>query len=85
LEAAKSGTARTRSGDRYMPSLVRSYERTLTATVLPRLGSRRVSAVTRAVLQDLADRMVSDRSAPSTVHNTVLPFVRSIAGWWPGR
>src|SRR5215204_522448 len=39
LEAAKTGTARTRSGDRYKPSALRSYEEALRTKVLARKPS----------------------------------------------
>jgi Phage integrase, N-terminal SAM-like domain len=55
---AKAGVARTRSGDPYKPSSLRSYEQALRALVLPRLGRPRLSALTRVVLQDFVDDLV---------------------------
>jgi len=63
----------TRSGERYKPSAVRSYERSL-AQLLPVLGHLRLSAVTRARLQDYVDRRVGEGKAPSTVRNSILPL-----------
>jgi integrase len=74
LEAAALGVVRTRSGERYKPSALRSYEQVLRATVLPRLGHLRLSAVTRSVLQDLIDEMVAEGRSASTVRNTILPL-----------
>lgn len=43
LVGAREGAIRTRSGDPYKPSVIRSYEASLRLRVLPALGSRRVS------------------------------------------
>jgi len=74
LIAAKSGVVRTRSGDAYKPSALRSYRQSLNTHVLPELGRLRVSAVSRVVVQDLIDEMVARGAAPSTVRNAVLPI-----------
>ena len=74
LGAAKAGVIRTRSGDPYKPSALRSYEQVLRATVLPELGHLRLSALTRNALQDLVDRLVGEGRSASTVRNTVLPL-----------
>src|SRR5436190_1414650 len=74
LSAAKAGVVRTRSGEPYKPSALRSYEQVLRATVLPELGHLRLSSVTRNVLQDLIDEMVGAGRSPSTVRNTILPL-----------
>jgi hypothetical protein len=47
LSAARAGIARTRSGDPYKPSALRSYEEALLTKVLPELGHLRLSAVDR--------------------------------------
>ena len=77
LADARAGVARTRSGDQYKPSALRSYEQALRARILPRFGSKRLSAVSRPMLQQLVDELVGDGCAPSTVRNAVLP-VRAI-------
>jgi len=74
LAAAKAGIARTRSGDPYKPSALRSYEEALRTKVLPELGRLRLSAVDRVAIQDLVDRLVARGLAPSTVRNAVLPL-----------
>jgi len=83
LVAAKAGIARTRSGDPYKPSALRSYEEALRTKVLPELGGMRLSSVDRVAVQDLIDRLVAKGHAPSTVRNAVLPlraiFRRSVA------
>jgi hypothetical protein len=44
---------------------------------LPELGHLRLTAITRARIQDLADSLVRDGKAPATVANAILPL-RSI-------
>ena len=53
LSAARAGIARTRSGDAYKPSALRSYEEALNTKVLPELGKLRLSSVDRVAVQDL--------------------------------
>jgi integrase len=79
LEAAESGLVLTRSGDRFKPSALRSYREALHAKLLPALGNRRLSALTRNEIQDFIDRLVAHGLAPSTVRNTILPL-RAIYG-----
>ena len=83
LAAARAGIARTRSGDPYKPSALRSYEEALRIKVLPELGKPRLSAVDRVAAQDLVYQLVAQGLAPSTVRNAVLPlraiFRRAVA------
>jgi len=74
LKGAASGVIRTRAGDEYKPSALRSYEQSLRTHALPRLGSLRLSAVTRTVVQDLVDELVASGFSPSTVRNAILPL-----------
>jgi integrase len=74
LSAAGRGLIRTRSGDPYKPSALRSYEQLLRTHVLAHLGSTRLSAVSRAAIQDLIDRMVANGAVASTTRNAVLPL-----------
>ncbi len=76
LDLAQRGIVRTRSGDRYKPSALRSYEGAL-RPLLTELGHLRLSGLTRHHLQDVVDRLVAQGRAPSTVRNTLLP-VRAI-------
>lgn len=73
LELAAAGVVRTRSGDAYKPSALRSYDGALRALMVE-LGHLRLSAVTRNHLQDIIDRLVAEGRAPSTVRNTLLPL-----------
>lgn len=72
--AAAAGVVRTRGGDPYKPSALRSYEQALRTHVFPRLGRERLSAVTRNAIQDMVDEMVAAGCAPSTARNAVLPL-----------
>lgn len=74
LTQAKAGIVRTRSGEAYKPSALRGYEATLKLRILPELGKRRLSAITRNQIQDLIDGWTACGLAPSTVHNAVLPL-----------
>jgi integrase len=74
LAQAEVGIIRTRSGDPYKPSALRTYRHALEGKLLPRLGSRRLSAISRNDLQDLVDQLVADGQAPSTVRNAILPL-----------
>jgi integrase len=73
LVAAEAGVVRTRSGEPYKPSALRSYREALNK-VLPELGHLRITALTRNHVQDVADRMVAAGAAPSSVRNAVLPL-----------
>jgi integrase len=74
LAGAEAGIIRTRSGDPYKPSALRSYRHALQSKLLPDLGRLRLSAIRRNDLQDLVDRMVAAGRSPSTVRNTILPL-----------
>ena len=74
LEGARSGLIRTRSGDPYKPSAIRSYESALRLRVEPELGSRKLSDVSRTDLQDLADQLHADGLNASTIGGTFLPL-----------
>jgi len=63
LAGAEAGIIRTRSGDPYKPSALRSYRHALQSKLLPEFGRLRLSAIRRNDLQDLADRMVAANSS----------------------
>ena len=46
LDGARDGTIRTRSGDRYKPAAVRTYEQALRLHVLDELGAKRLAEIT---------------------------------------
>jgi integrase len=74
LEGARSGLIRTRGGDAYKPSAIRSYEAALRLRVRPEIGDRKVSEVTRADLQELVDGLLAQELAPSTIGVALLPL-----------
>ena len=74
VEGARAGVVRTRSGEPYKPSAIRSYEAALRNYLLPAFGHLRLSAITRAQIQDLIDALVARDLAPATVANAILPL-----------
>src|SRR5919201_1593007 len=74
LAAAEAGLVRTRSGDAYKPAAVRAYRQALRHRVLPRLGCKRLSAISRTMLQDLADELAANSLSASSIRNTILPL-----------
>jgi integrase len=76
-QRAKAGMIRDRSGNRYKPSTLRAYERTMRLRVLPEFGAARFTDVQRLDLQDLVERLLASGLSPSTVQVTLLP-VRAI-------
>lgn len=70
----RSGFVRTRSGDRYKPSAIRSYEAVLRLHVEPELGGLNLQDVQRRDIQALADRLLADGKDPSTVRNVLMPL-----------
>jgi integrase len=73
-EGAKAGLIRTRSGDAYKPSCLRSYEQAMRDRVLPDLGGSRLSEVRRVDVQDLVDRLQAHGLDASTIRNTIAPL-----------
>jgi integrase len=74
LCAAETGVVRTRTSEAYKPSAVRAYRQALNHRALPLLGSKRLTAITHTMLQDLADRLSAQGLSPSSVRNTILPL-----------
>jgi integrase len=77
-EGAQAGTVRSRSGDSYKPSALRTYERAMRLRVLEPLGAWRAD-VRRVDLQDFADRLIATGLSPSAIGVTLLPL-RAIFG-----
>ncbi len=81
LEAAEafvdeiaSGAIRTKSGERYKPSVVREYERSLRLHVLPTLSGAKLSKIQRRDVQRLADDLLAAGADPSTIRNALKPL-----------
>ncbi|MCP9485183.1 MAG: site-specific integrase [Gaiellaceae bacterium MAG52_C11] len=74
LSGMRSGVVRTRSGDVYKPSAIRSYEAALRLHVLPELGGMRLADVQRRDVQRLADDLLAAGRDPSTIRNALMPL-----------
>ena len=86
LQGVRAGSIRTRSGDIYKPSTIRSYEQALRGRkgagggLLTGLGSIKLSDLTLDDMQDFADRLLAAGAQPSTIRNAIMP-VRVICAW----
>ena len=70
----KSGRARTRSGDVYKPSAIRSYESALRDHIVPALGPVRLGEVQHRDVQRIADDLLAAGRDPSTIRNALMPL-----------
>jgi integrase len=73
-DAWLDGTIQTRSGDRYKPAAIRSYEASLRLRVLPKLGEESLADIRRADLQELVEELVGAGVAPNTIEATFIPL-----------
>lgn len=69
-----SGAIRTKAGERYKPSVVREYERSLRLHVLPTLGGAKLSKIQRRDVQRLVDELLASGADPSTMRNALKPL-----------
>jgi integrase len=74
LAGMREGSIKTRSGQTYKPSTIRSYEHSLELHALPDLGGRRVADVRTSDVQRLVERMSAQGVAGTTIANTVNPL-----------
>jgi integrase len=74
VEGIASGAIRSRAGERYKPSVVREYERSLRLHVLPTLGGAGLSKIQRRDLQRLVDELLASGADPSTIRNALKPL-----------
>jgi integrase len=74
LEGMRSERVRTRSGDPYKPSAIRSYDQALSNHVLPVLGGARLGDIRRRDVQRLADELLAAGASPSTIRNALMPL-----------
>jgi integrase len=74
VDGIASGAIRTKTGERYKPSVVREYERSLRLHVLPTLGGGRLSRIQRRDVQRLADDLLASGADPSTIRNALKPL-----------
>jgi integrase len=74
VDGIATAAIRTKSGERYKPSVVREYERSLRLHILPTLGGPRLSRIQRRDLQRLADELLASGADPSTIRNALKPL-----------
>jgi integrase len=74
LAGMRDRSIQTRSGAPYKPAAIRGYQRGLDLRVVPVLGDRRLSDVSRADVQALADRLTGNGLSASTVQNSLDPL-----------
>ena len=86
LLGVRAGSIRTRSGDRYKPSTIRSYELALRGPkdgkggLLREFGHLKLSELSLDDVQGYADRLLAAGAEPSTIRNAIMP-VRVICRW----
>jgi integrase len=86
LAGVRTGAIRTRSGDQYKPSTIRSYELALRGGrggdggLLGELGAIRLSELSVDDVQAYVDRLLAAGAQPSTIRNQIMP-VRVICRW----
>jgi integrase len=79
LLGVRTGSIRTRSGDRYKPSTIRSYELALRGPsrgnggLLRELGHLKLSDLSLDDVQGYADRLLAAGAEPSTIRNAIMP------------
>jgi len=74
VEGMRSGRVRTRSGDPYKPSAIRSYAAALRDHVVPRIGRTRLGDVQHRDVQRIADELLAAGRDPSTIRNALMPL-----------
>ena len=74
IDGMERGVVRTRSGELYKPSAIRSYETSLRVHIYPDLGGASLGDVRRGDVQALADRMLATGANPSTIRNALMPL-----------
>lgn len=70
----KDGSIRNRSGERYKPSVIRDYARSLRLYIEPELGAKKLSSLSRVDVQNFADRLLATELDPSSVKNILMPL-----------
>jgi integrase len=74
LSGMRSGAIRTRSGDVYKPSVIRSYEALLESRVVPEFGAVKLADLQRRDVQRFADELLAEGRSPSTIRNALMPL-----------
>ena len=71
VKMAQEGQIRNRSGRRYKPSALRTIEVDLRLRLVPSLGTKVMVGITRADLQHLVNRWLSEGLSPSKIRSIV--------------
>ncbi len=74
VDGIASGAIRTRAGERYKPSVVREYERSLRLHILPTLDGAKLAKIQRRDVQRVADDLLASGADPSTIRNALKPL-----------
>jgi integrase len=74
LAGMRDGTVLDRSGRRYRPATIRSYDTATRKYLIPKLGHLRMSEVRRGDVQQLVDRLHADGMSGSTIRNKLDPL-----------
>jgi integrase len=74
LGRMRDGRALDRSGNRYRPATIRSYEQAVRKYIVPQLGHMPVRDLRRRDVQDYIDHLRTRGLAASTVHNKLDPL-----------
>lgn len=79
LAGMEDGSVRDRKGNVYKPATIRTYRNAWESRIEPELGPHRLTAIRRADVQALVDRLLASGLAASTVKNTLDPLRRIYA------
>lgn len=79
LAGMETGAVRDRKGNVYKASTVRTYRNAWESRIEPELGAHKLTAIRRADVQALVDRLLASGLAASTVKNTLDPLRRVYA------
>lgn len=74
VAGARAGTIRTRSGENYKPSAIRTYEHALKEWIVRALGPLKVSELDRPRVQRFVDSLVASGMNGGTVRNALIPL-----------
>jgi integrase len=86
LAGARSGAIRTRSGDLYKPSAIRSYAQAMdgrqdgTGGLLRDLGAIKLCAVESEHVEGYVGKLLKAEASPSTIRNAIMPL-RVLCRW----
>ena len=79
LALAQEGVERNRSGNRYKPSVLRSYEGVMRRYVLANMGKTPIGEIDVPLLTKLIDRLKRQGLGASTIRNALIP-IRCVCG-----